>query len=83
MEVRKVSAESQLTLPPEFAGRLVSVEKIADGVLQVKVGQFVPEAEKLFHTEQYKERLNKFDRWMDKHRPTESDIVELARKKQT
>ncbi len=83
MEVRKVSAESQLTLPPEFAGRLVSVEKIADGVLQVKVGQFVPEAEKLFHTKQYKERLNKFDRWMDKHRPTESDIVELARKKQT
>ncbi len=83
MEVRKVSAESQLTLPPEFAGRLVSIKKIADGVLQVKVGQFVPEAEKLFHTEQYKERLNKFDQWMDKHRPTESDIVELARKKQT
>ena len=83
MEILKVSTESQLTLPPEFAGRLVSVQKIADGVLQVKVGQFEPDAERIFHTEQYKERLIKFDRWLDKHRPTESDIVELARKKQT
>ena len=83
MEILKVSTESQLTLPPEFAGRLVSVKKIAEGVLQVKVGQFVPDTERIFHTKQYKKRLNKFDQWMDKHRPAESDIVELARKKQT
>jgi len=29
MEILKVSTESQLTLPPEFAGRLVSVKKFA------------------------------------------------------
>ena len=78
MEILKVSTESQLTLPPEFAGRLVSVKKIAEGVLQVKVGQFVPDTERIFHTKQYKKRLNKFDQWMDKHRPAESDIVELT-----
>ncbi len=73
MEIQKVSSKSQLTLPKEFAGRFVTVEKIEEGVLQIKTGQFIPDSEKIFHTEKFKKRMKKFDRWMDDHQPEESD----------
>ncbi len=44
MEVRKVSVKSQLTLPKEFAGKLVSIEKLSEGILQIKMDRFIPEA---------------------------------------
>lgn len=77
MEVRKVSSKSQLTLPKEFAGKLVSIEKLAEGIIQIKTGQFIPDSERIFHTEKYKKRLKKFDKWMDNHTPEESDLDEL------
>ena len=77
MEVRKVSSKSQITLPKEFAGKMVSIEKLTEGVIQIKTGQFIPDSERIFHTEKYKKRLNKFDKWMDKHDPEESNLNEL------
>ncbi len=82
MEVRKVSSKSQLTLPKEFAGKLVSMEMLAEGVIQIKTGEFVPDSERIFHTEKYKKRLKKFDQWMDQHDPEESDVEELFKGKQ-
>ena len=79
MEVRKVSSKSQLTLPKEFAGKLVSIDKIADGVLQIKIGQFVPDSERIFHSEDYQRRLERFDEWMDQRDPEESDLEKLSK----
>ena len=80
MEVRKVSSKSQLTLPKEFAGKLVSIDKIADGILQIKIGQFVPDSERIFHSEDYQRRLERFDEWMDQRDPEESDLEKLFKK---
>ncbi len=77
MEVCRVSVESQLTLPKEFAGKLVSIEKLSEGVLQIKAGKFIPDSEMAFHTEAYQRRLAKFDRWMDTHVPLESNLDEM------
>ena len=77
MEVRKVSSKSQLTLPKEFAGKLVSIDKIAEGVIQIKIGQFVPDSERIFHSEKYQKRLKRFDEWMDQRDPEDSDLEEL------
>ncbi len=77
MEVRKVSSKSQLTLPKEFAGKLVSIDKITEGVIQIKIGQFVPDSERIFHSEKYQKRLKRFDEWMDQRDPEDSDIEEL------
>ena len=79
MEVRKVSSKSQLTLPREFAGKLVSIDKIAEGVLQIKIGQFVPDSERIFHSREYQERLDRFDEWMDNRDPQDSDLDELLK----
>lgn len=77
MEIRKVSSKSRVTLPKEFAGRYVYVEKIAEGILQIKTGEFIPDSEKIFHTKEYQERLKRFDQWMDEHTPDDSDALEL------
>jgi hypothetical protein len=69
IEVRKVSSKSQVTLPKEFAGKLVSIDKIAKGVLQIKIGQFVPDSERIFHSREYQKRLDQFDEWMDNVSP--------------
>jgi hypothetical protein len=79
MEIRKVSPDSLLALPREFAGKFVSVEKIAEGVLQIKTEAFIPDSEHIFHTREYQERLKRFDKWMDQHDPEESDLDELFR----
>jgi hypothetical protein len=77
MEVRKVSSKSQLTLPKEFAGKLVSIERLADGVLQIKSGEFIADSEKIFHMENYKNRLEDFDEWMETHDLQDSDIEKM------
>jgi len=77
MEIRKVSSKSQLTLPREFAGKLVSIESLSEGILQIKTGEFIPHSEKAYHTEKFKKRLKKFDEWMDQHNPEESNIEEF------
>ena len=77
MEVRKVSSKSQLTLPKEFAGKLVSIDKITEGVLQIKIGQFVPDSERIFHSQEYQKRLERFDEWMDQREPEDSDLEKL------
>jgi hypothetical protein len=81
MEVRKVSSKAQVTLPKDFAGKLVSIEKISEGVLQIKTGQFVPDSEKIFHTKKYQKKLKAFDKWMDEHDPEESDLEALTKGK--
>lgn len=81
MEVRKVSSKSQLTLPKNFAGKLVSIEEISEGVIQIKAGQFIPDSERIFHTKKFKKRLKDFDQWMDEHTPEESDLKPLSKGK--
>ena len=77
MEIKKVSSRSRLTLPKEFAGKLVCVEKLAEGVLQIKTGEFIPDAEKIYHSEAYRKRLDRFDQWMDHHEPDDADTGKL------
>ena len=55
----------------------MSIEKLAEGIIQIKTGQFIPDSERLFHTEKYITRLKKFDEWMDKREPEESNLDEL------
>jgi len=81
MDIKKVSSKSQLTLPKEFAGKLVSIEKMSESVLQIKTGRFIPDSEMIFHSEKYKKRLKKFDKWMDEHTPEESNLDELMKDK--
>ncbi len=73
MEIRKVSPDALLTLPPEFADKFVSVEKIAEGVLQIRAETSIPDSEQIFHTREYQERLKRFDKWMDQHEPEASE----------
>jgi bifunctional DNA-binding transcriptional regulator/antitoxin component of YhaV-PrlF toxin-antitoxin module len=81
MEVRKVSSKAQITLPKDFAGKLVSIERLSDGVLQIKSGEFIADSERMLHSAKYKDRLKAFDKWMDKHDLQETDIEHVDKGK--
>ncbi|MDM8537553.1 hypothetical protein QUF70_12415 [Desulfobacterales bacterium HSG17] len=50
-----------------------------EGLFRIlNIGEFIPDSEKIFHTEKFKNRLEEFDKWMDTHKPDESDIEELC-----
>jgi bifunctional DNA-binding transcriptional regulator/antitoxin component of YhaV-PrlF toxin-antitoxin module len=83
MEVRKVSSKAQLTLPKEFSGKLVSIEKLSEGVLQIKSGEFIPDSERIFHTQRYRTRLETFDQWMETHDLQETDVEHVAKGKKS
>lgn len=72
-----VSSTAQITLPNEFANKTVYIDKISEGVIQIKTVEQVIESEKVFHTAEYKKRLEKFDTWMNTHIPVESNLDEL------
>jgi hypothetical protein len=78
MEIKKVSAKSRITLPNEFAGKYVLIEKLSEGILQIKTGEFIPDSEKLFHSEEYRNRLKRFDEWMDQHTPDDGNVEDLV-----
>jgi hypothetical protein len=77
MEIKKVSAKSRITLPKEFAGKYVLIEKVSEGIIQIKTGEFIPDSEKMFHSEEYRNRLKRFDEWMDEHSPDDANVQEL------
>ena len=54
---------------------------LAEGVIKIKTGEFVPDSERIFHTEKYKKRLKTFDQWMYQHDPEESDLEVLFKGK--
>ncbi|HAO22206.1 MAG TPA: hypothetical protein DCQ37_18115 [Desulfobacteraceae bacterium] len=78
MDIRKVSSKARVTLPKEFADKFVCVEKIGEGFIQIKSGEFMPVSERMFHTDEYKKRLDRFDRWLDNHVPEESDPEKIC-----
>lgn len=78
MDVRKVSSKSQITLPKEFAGKLVSIERLSEGVLQIKSGEFIPDSEKILHTQKFGKKLKEFDTWMKKHDLQETDVDKMV-----
>lgn len=57
------------------------IEKISEGILQIKTGEFMPDSEKLFHSEDYQNRLKRFDEWMDEHTPDDAGVQELIEAK--
>ena len=83
MTTQRVTLTSQVTLPKEFAGKTVLIERISDeGIhIWIKHDQSIPDSERIFHTQEYQQRLDEFDQWMDQHQPEESDIEALSQQK--
>ena len=83
METQKVSLRSRITLPHEFAGKIVLIERIGDGVINIRIRQEndLAEFEQSLHTAEYQTRLREFEQWLEHHQPEESDIEELAKRK--
>lgn len=83
MTTQRVSLTSQVTLPKEFAGKTVLIERVSAEIISIRLKpeQVIPDAERIFHAPTYQQRLAEFDQWMNQHQPEESDLEALSQQK--
>lgn len=77
-EVKTIGASGQISLGKQYAGRLVTVEQIEEGVWTIKTAQVIPDNELWLHTPENKAKLDRALEWASKNPPQESDLKSLA-----
>ncbi len=59
LEIKTIGASGQLSLGKEYAGRIVTVEKVADGIWTIKTAQVIPDDELWLNTPEAKSSLDR------------------------
>lgn len=80
IEVKTIGASGQISLGKQYAGRLVTVEQVEEGVWTIKTAQVIPDNELWLHTPQMKASLDRAIEWASKNPPQESDLESLAKR---
>ncbi len=78
-----VASNGQISIGKAWAGRQIVIEEVAEGVLHIRAGVFVPDFQKTFHTKAAKESLADFNEWEENKpskAPKSSDILAQLRK---
>jgi len=79
-QVKTIGASGQISLGKEFAGRIVTVEQIEDGVWLVKAARVIPENELWLHTPEMEKKLAEAFEWARTHPAQETDLDALEHK---
>ena len=80
MEIKTVGASGQISLGKQYAGRVVTVDQIAEGVWTIKTAQVVPDDELWLHTPGARESLDRALDWSASHPRSETDLKAVAKK---
>jgi hypothetical protein len=80
VELKTIGASGQISLGKQYAGRIVTVEKVAEGVWTIKTAQVIPDDEMWLHTPQARANLDRAVEWSASHSRAESDLSALAKK---
>lgn len=80
--VKTIGSSGQIALGKQHAGRHVLVDEVEPGVWLVKLGEFVPDAERWLHAPKVKADLDEAVAWAEAHPPRASRIERLAKKLQ-
>lgn len=78
--VKTIGQSGQIALGKQFAGRHVLVTEVEPGVWMVKLGEFIPDAERWLHEPEATRSLDRAIGWAEHHRPRESSLDELEQK---
>lgn len=73
-EIKTVGSSGQISLGKQYAGRIVAVEQIADGVWTIKTAQVIPDDELWLHTPEMKADLDRALEWSASHPRAETDL---------
>ena len=71
-QVKMIGANGQVSLGKEFAGKMVLIDQLNEGTWIIKVGKFVPDAEKWLYQNNHIEKLDRALEWAEKHKPVDN-----------
>ena len=80
VEIKTIGASGQISLGKQYAGRIVTVERIAEGVWTIKAAQVVPDDELWLHTPEARANLDRALEWSESHPRSETDLKAVARR---
>jgi hypothetical protein len=71
-QVKMVGTNGQISLGKEFAGKMVMVNQINEGIWIIKVGEFIPDSERWLHRGSNLSKLEKALKWAENNKPTDN-----------
>ena len=71
-QVKVIGVNGQLSLGKEFAGKMVLIDQIDNGIWIVKAGEFIPDSERWLHKEGHSSKLSKALEWAEKNPPKDN-----------
>jgi hypothetical protein len=74
IEIKTIGASGQTSLGKQYAGRLVTVERIAEGVWTTEAAPVIPDDELWLHTPEARARLDRALDWSESHPRSETDL---------
>ena len=77
-EIKTVGASGQISLGKKYAGRIVTVDQVEEGVWTIKTSQVIPDNELWLHTPEMRAKLDRALEWSESHPRAESDLDKLA-----
>ena len=78
--VKTIGSSGQIALGKEHAGRQVQVEEVEPGCWVVKLGRFVPDAERWLHAARVEKELDEAIAWAEAHPAEATELDDLDRR---
>lgn len=70
--VKIIGANGQVSLGKEFAGKMVLIDQINEGIWLIKAGEFIPDAEKWLYQDNNASKVDKALTWAEKNSPNDN-----------
>ena len=80
IEIKMVGASGQISLGKQYAGRTVTVDKVAEGVWTIKTAQVIPDDELWLHTPEMRSNLDRALEWSKTHPRAETNLKAMSKK---
>jgi hypothetical protein len=71
-QVKIIGANGQLSLGKEFAGKMVMIDQLNEGVWMIKSGDFIPHTEQWLYEDSNLSKLDKALDWAAKNPPKDN-----------
>ena len=80
VEIKTIGASGQISLGKQYAGRIVTVDQVEEGVWTIKTAQVIPDNERWLHTPEMRASLDRALEWSATHPREETNLKAMAKK---
>ena len=80
VEIKTIGSSGQVSLGKQYAGRVVTVDQVSEGVWTIKTAQVIPDNELWLHTPEIRASIDRALAWSDSNPRSETDLNAMAKK---